>query len=231
MIFLTCPMHITWSLWSLKVITTTNSGRIAKRIIRILQIIGMMNPDYLKHTLDSMYDYVHIIYASIKNLDNPPVIICLSCHPGILSACLICFRILYVPHHHMFTRSSYFVCLAYNLQHKNPYTYMNGQKSRALFPLPLDWLIRLCPNEVKIELKAHITYFTCADQQFFSPSLYLSYFYLYTFMYSITTITNVKNMFGLILVLKSIFQSVCAYNMPKINGSNSNGRALLSLGC
>ena len=29
-----------------------------------------------------MYDYVYIMYAFVKFLDEPPVIICLSCHPG-----------------------------------------------------------------------------------------------------------------------------------------------------
>ena len=29
-----------------------------------------------------MYDYVYIIYAFVKHLDDPPVIICLSCRPG-----------------------------------------------------------------------------------------------------------------------------------------------------
>ena len=28
-----------------------------------------------------MYDYVYIIYAFVNFLDEPPVIICLSCHP------------------------------------------------------------------------------------------------------------------------------------------------------
>ena len=29
-----------------------------------------------------MYDYVYVIYAFVKILNGPPVIICLSCHPG-----------------------------------------------------------------------------------------------------------------------------------------------------
>ena len=41
-----------------------------------------MNPNHLKHDLDYMYDYVSIIYAFVKFLDELPVIICLSCHPG-----------------------------------------------------------------------------------------------------------------------------------------------------
>jgi hypothetical protein len=40
-----------------------------------------MNPNHLKHDLDYMYDYVNIIYAFVKFLDEPPVIICLSCNP------------------------------------------------------------------------------------------------------------------------------------------------------
>ena len=35
---------------------------------------------YLKHSLDYIYDYVYMIYAFVKFLDEPPVIICLSCH-------------------------------------------------------------------------------------------------------------------------------------------------------
>ena len=29
-----------------------------------------------------MYDYVYIICAFVRFLDEPPVIICLNCHPG-----------------------------------------------------------------------------------------------------------------------------------------------------
>ena len=57
-------------------------NRITKRIIPILQIIEIMDPDYLKHGLDYMYDYVYILYAFVKILDTPPVIVCLSCHSG-----------------------------------------------------------------------------------------------------------------------------------------------------
>ena len=42
------------------------------------------NLDYLKHTLHHMYNYVYIIYALVKFLDEPPVIICLSCHPKVI---------------------------------------------------------------------------------------------------------------------------------------------------
>ena len=41
-----------------------------------------MNPNSLKHDLHYMYDYVNIIYAFVKFLDEPPVIICLP--PGIV---------------------------------------------------------------------------------------------------------------------------------------------------
>jgi hypothetical protein len=41
-----------------------------------------MNPKYLKHDLDYMYDHVYIIYVFVKFLDEPPAIICMSCHPG-----------------------------------------------------------------------------------------------------------------------------------------------------
>ena len=37
------------------------------------------------HLINYMCDYVYIIYAFVKFLDEPTVIICLSCHPGILS--------------------------------------------------------------------------------------------------------------------------------------------------
>ena len=30
-----------------------------------------------------MFDYVYIIYAFVKLLDEHPIIICLSCHPGL----------------------------------------------------------------------------------------------------------------------------------------------------
>ena len=30
-----------------------------------------------------MYDYTYMIYAFVKFLDEPPVIICLSRHPGL----------------------------------------------------------------------------------------------------------------------------------------------------
>ena len=40
-----------------------------------------MNPKFLINNLDYMYDYVYIIYAFVKFLDEPPVIICTSCHP------------------------------------------------------------------------------------------------------------------------------------------------------
>ena len=79
--------------------TATRSGRIAKRILQILWNIERMNPDYLKHNLDYMYTYVYMICTFVKFLDEPFVIICLGCHPAILSACLILFRILYIPQH------------------------------------------------------------------------------------------------------------------------------------
>lgn len=37
------------------------------------------------HLTSYMFDYVYIIYVFVKFLDEPTVIICLSCHPGILS--------------------------------------------------------------------------------------------------------------------------------------------------
>jgi hypothetical protein len=58
--------------------------RIVKKLIQILEMIEIMNPDYLKHNLDYMYDYAHIILAFVKFLDEPSVIICLSCHPGVV---------------------------------------------------------------------------------------------------------------------------------------------------
>ena len=42
-------------------------------------LLKLLNLDNLKHDLDYMYDYVYIIYAFVKFLDEP---ICLSCHPG-----------------------------------------------------------------------------------------------------------------------------------------------------
>ena len=46
-------------------------------------LLKLLNPDTLKHNLDYMYAYVYIIYAFVKLLDEPSIIIiCLSCHPG-----------------------------------------------------------------------------------------------------------------------------------------------------
>ena len=63
--------------------TTTISGRIAKRTMQIiLYIIEIMNLYYFEHNLNYMYDYVYIIYAFVKKLDEHPVNIYLSLHPG-----------------------------------------------------------------------------------------------------------------------------------------------------
>ena len=40
------------------------------------------NPITLKHNQDYMNDYVYIIYACVNFLDEPSVIICLSCNLG-----------------------------------------------------------------------------------------------------------------------------------------------------
>jgi len=58
--------------------TTTRRGWIAKRIIQNLEMIEILNPDYLKLGLDYMDDYVYTIYASMRFLEEPPVIFCLS---------------------------------------------------------------------------------------------------------------------------------------------------------
>ena len=45
-------------------------------------ILKLVNPDYLKHNLDYIYNYVYKIYAFVKILNEFSVIICSSCHPG-----------------------------------------------------------------------------------------------------------------------------------------------------
>ena len=50
-------------------------------------LLKLLNLDNLKHNQDFMYDYVYIIYAFVRFLDEPPIIICLSCHPGTGTLC------------------------------------------------------------------------------------------------------------------------------------------------
>ena len=45
-------------------------------------LLELLNPNNLKHNLHYMYDHVYIIYAFVKKLDEPPVLIYLSGHPG-----------------------------------------------------------------------------------------------------------------------------------------------------
>ena len=41
----------------------------------------MSSKDFM--TRENMYDYVYIFYAFVKILDEFPVIVCLSYHPGL----------------------------------------------------------------------------------------------------------------------------------------------------